>query len=140
MVYLIDPQGSGLFDAVNARLEGSEVGKPGEAMGKKLTWLPRSPGSTVAEGIGCDRKTANFAFGLDHDCIDGAMLGTDKEAVDMAYHLLRHDGIFVGPSAALNMVGAYRLAKHLGPGHTVVTVLCDGGDRYCFPLRVSGSV
>jgi hypothetical protein len=45
------------------------------------------------------------------------------------YHLLQHEGVFVGPSAALNVVGAVRLAEKLGPGHTIVTVLCDGGDR-----------
>jgi cysteine synthase len=55
---------------------------------------------------------------------------SDREAVDMAYHVLRNDGIFVGPSAALNLVGAVKLARKLGPGHTVVTVICDSGERY----------
>lgn len=57
-------------------------------------------------------------------------LSSDREAVEMAYHLLHEEGIFVGPSAALNVVGAVKLARLMGPGHTIVTVLCDGGDRY----------
>lgn len=48
----------------------------------------------------------------------------------MARHLLEHEGLFVGGSAALNCVGAVRAARQLGPGHTIVTVLCDGGQRY----------
>ena len=51
----------------------------------------------------------------------------------MAYYLKEKEGIFVGPSAALNVVGAVKLARHMGPGHTICTVLCDGGDR-CSPL------
>ena len=89
---------------------------------------PRSPGTSITEGIGTDRKTANFGLSLDH--LDGVIAATDKEAVDMAHHLLKHDGVFVGPSAAMNVVGAVRLAERLGPGSTVVTILCDGGDRY----------
>ena len=53
-----------------------------------------------------------------------------QEAVDMMYFLLRHEGVFVGPSAALNVAGAVRVAKTLPPGSTVVTILCDHGDRY----------
>ena len=80
----------------------------------------------MTEGIGIGRVTANFGCAK----LDGAFAGTDREAIEMAYHLKKHDGVFVGPSAALNAVGAVKLARKLGPGHTVVTVLCDGGDRY----------
>lgn len=50
--------------------------------------------------------------------------------IEMAYYLLRHDGLFMGSSAALNVVGAVRLARQLGPGHVIATILCDGGGRY----------
>ena len=52
----------------------------------------------------------------------------------MAYHLLKQDGIYVGPSAALNVTGAVKLARKMGPGHTIVTILCDSGDRYVSKL------
>lgn len=106
--YLIDPPGSSLLHYV--------------ATGT----LQASQGSSVQEGIGIGRITANFAQAR----LDGAFAGSDQEAVDMAYHLLREEGIFVGPSGALNVTGAVKLAELLGPGHTIVTVLCDTGDRY----------
>ena len=88
--------------------------------------IERSKGSTFAEGIGIDRVTKNF----EQAKVDGSMQVTDKEAVEMAYYLKEHDGILIGPSAAINVVGAVKLAKELGPGHTVATVICDSGDRY----------
>lgn len=127
-LFLIDPPGSGLYDAVVSNCAGDPFGKEGECMGKAITWLPRSAGSSITEGIGIGRQTANFSQAL--PLLHGALKGTDQEAIDMAYHLLRADGIFVGPSAALNVAGAYRLAKELGPGKTIVTILCDGGQRY----------
>ena len=54
--------------------------------------------------------------------MDDAFQGTDREAVEMAGHLLRRDGLFVGSSAAMNCVGAVKVARALGPGHTIVTV------------------
>ena len=48
----------------------------------------------------------------------------------MAYYLTKYEGLCLGPSAAINVVGAVKLAKHLGPGHTIATILCDGGERY----------
>lgn len=83
-------------------------------------------GSTIAEGVGLPRVTPNFREAK----VDKGVTGTNQEIVDMAYFLLRNDGIFVGPSAALNVVGAVKMARELGPGSTVVTILCDGGDRY----------
>ena len=99
------------------------------AEGGSVEW--RSSGAGVPfEGIGTDRVTANFALAADGGLLTGALHGTDQEAVEMAYHVLKHDGLFMGPSAALNVVGAVKLARKLGPGKTVVTVLCDGGERY----------
>lgn len=108
-VWLVDPPGSSLAHFV-------ETGE-----------MAPQPGSTVTEGIGIARLTANFASAAK---IDGAFRCSNEEAVAMAYYLLRREGIFVGPSAALNVVGAVKLARKLGPGHTVATVLCDGGARY----------
>ena len=71
-----------------------------------------------------------FTFAPWQARIDSAYRVTDTEAVQMARHLLEHEGLFVGGSAALNCVGAVRAARQLGPGHTIVTVLCDGGQRY----------
>jgi len=82
------------------------------------------------EGIGINRQTEIFTKAK----LDGAIKGTEKEGVAMAYHLLRNDGLFVGASSALNCVGAVRLAKQLGPGHVIVTVLSDAGQRYLSKL------
>jgi cysteine synthase A len=105
--FLIDPPGSGLFCLVTeGRVEGQ--------------------GSSITEGIGILRETANFRRAK----LDGALRGTDREAVEMAHFLLARDGLFLGASAALNCVGAVRLARRLGPGSMVATILCDGGGRY----------
>ena len=62
--------------------------------------------------------------------IDDAVRVSDQEAVEMAYYLMRNEGLFVGYSASLNVVGAVKVAKSLPEGSTVVTILCDGGERY----------
>ena len=82
----------------------------------------------MTEGIGIDRMTANFGRAM--SLLDGAITGTDQEAVEMAYFLMRNEGLCIGPSAALNVVGAVKLGRKLGPGTSVATVICDGGDRY----------
>lgn len=83
-------------------------------------------GSSVIEGIGIRRITANFARAR----LRGAFRGTDAEMVKMLHFLARRDALFVGGSAALNCVGAVKLARRLGPGKTIVTLLCDGAARY----------
>jgi len=90
---------------------------------------------TIAEGIGIDRLTANFGRGLPthnggYPCVDAAVRVSDQETLEMGQHLLSHEGIFVGSSAAVNCVGAVKMARKLGPGHTIVTVLCDNGLRH----------
>lgn len=62
--------------------------------------------------------------------MDDAFKGSDREAVEMAAYLLHNDGLFVGSSTAMNCVGAVKAARALGKGHTIVTVLCDGGQRH----------
>ena len=83
------------------------------------------------EGIGVDRVTGMYGK---HAMVDSVMRIRDQEAVDMAYYLKDHEGLLVGPSAALNVVGAVKTAKKLGPGHTVVCVICDTGTFYLSKL------
>jgi cysteine synthase A len=130
-VWLADPEGSALAPAVRARLGGEAVGSTTTVVaGSTVRLLQKPPGGSIAEGVGTDRKTANFALALDKDLIDGEIVVSNAEIVTMAYHLLRTDGIWVGPSAAMNVVAAHKLAKKFGPGKTIVTVLCDSGARY----------
>ena len=105
--YLIDPTGSGLYSYMTT----------GEF---------KAEGSSITEGIGINRATANF----NRARLDGAFQGTDQQVIEMSQYLLKHDGLFLGSSAALNVVGAVKLARKLGKGHTIATILCDGGGRY----------
>jgi cysteine synthase len=104
---LCDPLGSVLFSYV----------KTGEMV---------ATGESNAEGIGIKRITDNFKGAP----VDDAVQVDDPTMVEMAYWLLREEGLFVGGSAALNVAGAARYARSLPRGSTVVTILCDGGDRY----------
>ena len=105
--YLIDPTGSGLYSYITT----------GEF---------KAEGNSITEGIGINRATANF----NRARLDGAFQGTDQQVIEMSKYLLKHDGLFIGSSAALNVVGAVKLARKLGKGHTIATILCDGGGRY----------
>jgi cysteine synthase A len=104
---LADPMGSGLYSYV----------KTGEI---------KLEGSSITEGIGNSRVTGNMAGVL----IDDAIQIDDRECIEVIYQLLRKDGLFMGGSVGINVAAAVRLAKQMGPGHTIVTVLCDGGARY----------
>ena len=83
-------------------------------------------GSSITEGIGQGRVPGN----LDDIVIDDAVRIADAEALHQVYDLLWHEGISVGGSAGLNVAAAVRVARAMGPGHTIVTILCDGGARY----------
>jgi len=85
-----------------------------------------SEGDSNTEGIGIKRITENFKDAP----IDDALRVDDRATVEMAYWLLREEGLFVGGSAALNVVGSARYARTLPAGSTIVTILCDGGERY----------
>lgn len=102
-----DPMGSGLYSYI----------KTGEV---------KIEGSSITEGIGNSRITAN----MEGAPIDDAIQIDDLEAVRIIYQLLRRDGLFMGGSVGINVGAAIALAKEMGPGHTIVTVLCDGGTRY----------
>jgi cysteine synthase A len=106
-VVLCDPLGSALFSYV-----------------KRGVLEPS--GDSNAEGIGIKRITDNFKDAP----VDDAIQVDDQTMVEMAYWLLREEGLYVGGSAALNVAGAARVARTLPEGSTVVTILCDGGDRY----------
>jgi cysteine synthase A len=102
-----DPMGSGLYSYIktgNIVLEGS----------------------SITEGIGSSRITSNMQGAP----ADDAIRVDDREAVRVVYQLLKKDGLFMGGSVGINVGAAIALAKQLGPGHTIVTVLCDGGSRY----------
>ncbi len=86
----------------------------------------KSEGSSITEGIGQGRITAN----LEGAVIDEAFQIHDREAYQIIFDLLQHEGLCMGGSTGINVAGAIHLAKKLGPGHTIVTILCDYGTRY----------
>jgi cysteine synthase len=90
----------------------------------------KSEGSSITEGIGQGRITAN----LEGTVIDDAFQIHDKEAIQIAFDLLEHEGLCMGGSTGVNVAGAIALAKQMGPGHTIVTILCDYGTRYASKL------
>jgi cysteine synthase A len=90
----------------------------------------KAEGSSITEGIGQNRITAN----LEGAPVDDAFQIPDAEAVEIVFELLRREGLFLGGSTGINVAGAIRLARELGPGHTIVTVLADSGQRYASRL------
>ena len=86
----------------------------------------KSEGSSITEGIGQGRITAN----LEGAVIDEAYQIPDAEALPVVFNLLREEGLCLGGSSGINVAGAIKLARDVGPGHTIVTVLCDYGTRY----------
>ncbi len=102
-----DPMGAAMYEWIkNGQLKGE--------------------GSSITEGIGLGRVTKN----IEGAPIDDAYRIPDEEALPIVFDLLRREGLCVGGSSGINVAGAIRLARDLGPGHTVVTVLCDSGTRY----------
>jgi cysteine synthase A len=90
----------------------------------------KSEGSSITEGIGQGRITAN----LEGLTVDEAFQIPDSEAIPMAFDLLEHEGLCMGGSTGVNVAGAVRMARAMGPGHTIVTILCDYGTRYASKL------
>jgi cysteine synthase A len=90
----------------------------------------KAEGSSITEGIGQSRITKN----LEGARVDEAFQIPDDEAIPLLFDLLQHEGLLVGTSTGINVAGAIRLARRMGPGHTVVTVLADGGQRYASRL------
>lgn len=106
-VFLADPHGSVLYNW---------------ATGGDLV----AEGTSITEGIGQGRVPGNLA-GVQ---LDGAVRVSDPEALEVVFNLLKNDGLCVGGSAGINVAAAMQVARTLGPGHTIVTILCDGGTRY----------
>ena len=90
----------------------------------------KSSGSSITEGIGQGRVTAN----LDGAPVDFAFQIPDEEALPIIFDLIVNEGLLLGGSSGINIAGAIRLARTLGPGHTIVTLLCDSGARYASKL------
>ena len=106
-IALSDPMGSALYSHIkNNKLESS--------------------GSSITEGIGNGRVTKNF----DRALIDDAFQTNDVEALKIIYDLIEKQKIILGGSSGINIAGAIKLAKQIGPGKTIVTILCDHGKRY----------
>ena len=104
-IALADPEGAGLL---------------------KLYTGQDNPGNSITEGIGQGRITAN----LEGFTPDMAFRIPDAEALPVVFDLLEHEGLCLGGSSGVNIAGAMRMAHEMGPGHTIVTVLCDFGTRY----------
>ena len=94
------------------------------------TGVLKSEGSSITEGIGQGRITAN----LEGAPVDFACQIEDEEAVRIVFDLVEHEGMLLGGSSGINIAGAMRLARELGPGKRIVTVLCDSGARYASKL------
>ena len=107
-IVLVDPPGSALYHYV----------KDGD--------LRTDGGSSITEGIGTGRVTAN----LDGTPIDDALRISDEQTMHFVYRLLREEGLMLGSTAGINVAAAVTLARQLGRGHTIVTILCDGGAKY----------
>jgi cysteine synthase len=90
------------------------------------TGVLKSEGSSITEGIGQGRVTKN----IEGAAVDYAYLIPDAESVAVVFQLLQEEGLCMGGSTGVNVAGAIRLAKEMGPGHTIVTLLCDYGTRY----------
>jgi len=111
-IVLADPPGSSLYEYVRSGT------------------LKTTGSGSITEGIGIGRVTANLAQAH----IDSAVHVEDTDTVAHVYRLLREEGLFLGSTSGINVAAAVRVAREVGPGHTVVTVLCDGGAKYASRL------
>lgn len=109
--FLADPPGSVLYSYITS--------------GGQLT---ERKGSSITEGIGQGRVTDNLK--PDIDLMDGALHVPDEQSIEMVYRCLDEEGLYLGASSCLNVAAAKQVAQKLGPGHTIVTILCDGAYRY----------
>ncbi|KAJ2345264.1 Cysteine synthase 2 [Coemansia erecta] len=125
--FLADPQGSGLANKVNHGVMFAAAEREGTRRRQQV--------DTLVEGVGLNRLTRNFASLLrpprSGGCmLDGAVSVSDRDAVRMSRWLVARDGLFLGSSGAINCVAALSIARTLGPGHTIVTILADSGQRH----------
>lgn len=119
-IVLADPPGSGLYNKVKFGVMFDSKEKEGTRRRHQV--------DTVIEGIGINRITNNFEAGRVY--VDDAIRVTDSQSLHMARYIVEHDGFFIGSSSAVNLVASYKIARELGPGSTIVTILCDSGSRH----------
>ena len=121
---------AGVSDALKAKSDDVKIAlaDPGGAAlyGYYAHGELKAEGTSITEGIGQSRITAN----LEGAAIDEAFRIPDEEALAILYDLVMEEGLCLGGSAGINIAGAVRMARKLGPGHTIVTILCDHGQRY----------
>jgi cysteine synthase A len=120
----------GVSDGLKAKRRDIQIALadvPGAALYSfYTTGVLKAEGSSITEGIGQGRVTRN----IEGAAVDHAYLIPDEESVPICFRLLEEEGLCVGGSTGVNVAGAIRLAKEMGPGHTIVTMLCDYGNRY----------
>jgi cysteine synthase len=120
----------GVSDGLKAKRKGIQIALadvPGAALHSYYTTgALKAEGSSITEGIGQGRVTKNIEGAV----VDHAYLIPDEESVPICFQLLEEEGLCMGGSTGVNVAGAIRLAKEMGPGHTIVTLLCDYGTRY----------
>ena len=121
---------AGVAEGLRARKPGIRIGLADPDGAALYNWYAhgemKSEGSSITEGIGQGRITANLE-GLD---VDMPYNVSDAEALPIVFDLLAEEGLCMGASSGVNVAGAIRMARDLGPGHTIVTILCDYGTRY----------
>lgn len=121
---------AGVAEALRARKADVKIGLADPHGASLYSWYAngelKSEGTSISEGIGQGRITAN----LEGLTVDQAYRIDDVEMLNTIYDMVEHEGLVMGGSTGINVAGAIRMAKDLGPGHTIVTILCDQGSRY----------
>ena len=121
---------AGVAEGLRARRPDVKIGLADPDGAALFNWYDhgelKAEGSSITEGIGQGRITAN----LEGLTVDMPYNIPDGEAMPLVYDLLEHEGLCMGASTGVNVAGAMRMARDLGPGHTIVTILCDYGTRY----------
>jgi cysteine synthase len=121
---------AGVAQALRARKAEVAIGLADPHGAALYSWYTqgelKAEGSSISEGIGQGRITAN----LEGLSVDRAYRIDDREMLNVIYDMVEHEGLVMGGSTGINVAGAIRMARDLGPGHTIVTILCDQGARY----------
>ncbi|PLR21066.1 cysteine synthase A [Caulobacter zeae] len=121
---------AGVAQALRERKPDVKIGLADPGGASLYNWYAagelKAEGNSISEGIGQGRITAN----LEGLAIDHPYRVSDEEMMQQIFDLVQHEGLCLGGSTGINVAGAVRLAKDLGPGHTIVTILCDHGSRY----------
>jgi len=121
---------AGIARGLRARKKSVQIGIADPQGSALYNWFTtgelKAEGSSISEGIGTSRITANFA----DTAVEHPFQIPDSESIPLVYDLIRSEGLLLGGSSGVNVAGAVRLARALGPGHVIVTVLCDSGLRY----------